>query len=181
MSTDQASLARFLDVFPAWLRTLGEDAGQLGALVGEASTSEDVRRSVSSGLNYIFKSLDLIPDGIDDLGFCDDAFVIRVAAALACEADPAAKTGLLGRLADDARQVEEFLGEDYTKLVTYVRTLKKGAARGRTVEDIMTDANVRSAFVQEVVAWSKEYQVPSFTRDVKTLIKLKAFLGAKLA
>jgi hypothetical protein len=32
-----------------------------------------------------------------------------------------------------------------------------------------------------VNAWSKEYQVPAFTRDPKTLIKLRAFLGAKLA
>ena len=28
---------------------------------------------------------------------------------------------------------------------------------------------------------TKDYQVPAFTRDVKTLIKLKAFLSAKLA
>jgi hypothetical protein len=132
-------------------------------------------------LNYIFKSLDLIPDGIDDLGFCDDAFVIRVAAALACETDPSARNGVVGRLADDARQVEEFLGEDYARLVTYVKGLRKGAARGRTVEDIMTDTAARTAFTHEVQAWAQEYQVPSFTRDVKTLIKLKAFLSAKLA
>ena len=178
--TDNAALNRYLDVFPAWLRTLGEDAGALGGVVS-ADGNEEVRRFVVSGVNYIFKSLDLIPDGIDDLGFCDDAFVIRVAAQLAVEADPAAKTGVLDRLADDARQVEEFLGDDYPKLVAYVKELRKGAARGRTVEDIMTDASVRSSFVHEVTAWAKEYQVPSFTRDVKTLIKLKAFLSAKLA
>ena len=45
----------------------------------------------------------------------------------------------------------------------------------------MTDASARSSFVHEVSAWAQEYQVPSFTRDVKTLIKLKAFLSAKLA
>jgi hypothetical protein len=31
-----------------------------------------------------------------------------------------------------------------------------------------------------VKAWSAAYQVPSFTRDQKTLVKLKAFLNAKL-
>jgi hypothetical protein len=175
-------MTRWLDVFPAWLRALGEDAAALGAMVGAASGGDDeVQRYVAAGLNYIFKSLDLIPDGIDDLGFCDDAFVIRVAAALAIEADPAAKDGALARLADDARQVEEFLGEDYARLVAYVKGLRKGAARGRTVDDIMTDESARTAFVHEVSAWAKEYQVPSFTRDVKTLIKLKAFLSAKLA
>jgi len=178
--TDTASLARYLDMFPAWLRTLGEDAGALGGVVS-AEGDDEVKRYVTSGLNYIFKSLDLIPDGIDDLGFCDDAFVIRVAAALAVEAEPAAKDGVVGRLADEAKSVEDFLGDDYARLVTYVKGLRKGAARGRTVDDIMTDASARSSFVHEVSAWAAEYQVPSFTRDVKTLIKLKAFLSAKLA
>ncbi len=178
-TTDSAALARFLDVFPDWLRSLGEDASALGGVV--SSRNDEVGRFVAGGLNYIFKSLDLIPDGIDDLGFCDDAFVIRVAAALACDADGSAREGVLGRLADDAKQVEAFLEGDYAKLVAYVQGLRKGAARGRTVEDIMTDEGVRSAFVHEVNAWAKEYNVPVFTRDVKTLIKLKAFLNAKLA
>lgn len=179
-TTDPATLTRYLDMFPSWLRTLGEDAGALGNVVsGEAN--DEVRRYVTSGLNYIFKSLDLIPDGIDDLGFCDDAFVIRVAASLAVEAEPTAAEGVVGRLAEEAKAVSDFLGDDYPRLVAYVQGLRKGAARGRTVEDIMTDAAARTSFVHEVSAWSAEYQVPSFTRDVKTLIKLKAFLSAKLA
>lgn len=176
----EEDLGRYLEVFPNWLRTLGEDAGELGKVVS-SQPSDEVLRFAASGLNYIFKSLDLIPDGIDDLGFCDDAFVIRVAAALACEADPSAKDGALGRLADEAKDVEAFLEADYPALVTYVKGLRKGAARGRTVEDIATDPSARTAFLHEVTAWSTEYQVPSFTRDVKTLIKLKAFLNAKLA
>lgn len=178
--TDNAQLVRFLDVFPVWLRTLGEDAGALGGVV-TADAGEEVKKYVISGLNYIFKSLDLIPDGIDDLGFCDDAFVLRVAASLACETDGAARDGVVGRLAGEAKDVEEFLGDDYPRLVSYVKGLRKGAARGRTVDDIMTDESARSAFVHEVGAWAKDYQVPTFTRDVKTLIKLKAFLSAKLA
>ena len=177
---DPAALAPYLDMFPTWLRTLGEDAGALGSVVS-ADGNDEVKRYVTSGLNYIFKSLDLIPDGIDDLGFCDDAFVIRVAAALAVEAEPAAADGVVGRLAEEAKSVEDFLGDDYARLVAYVKGLRKGAARGRTVEDIMTDTSARSSFVHEVTAWAQEYKVPSFTRDVKTLIKLKAFLSAKLA
>ena len=171
----------FLDLFPSWLRSLGDDAEKLGSMVAVTSLGDPARQVIAGGVNYIFKSLDLIPDGIEDLGFCDDAFVIRVAAALACEADGAARAGVVGRLADEAKQVEIFLGEDYPRLVAYVKGLQKGAARGRTVDDIMTDTSARTAFVHEVAAWSKEYQVPSFTRDVKTLIKLKAFLSAKLA
>lgn len=180
-TSDTASLGRYLDVFPDWLRTLGEDAAALGGIVSANEGGDEVQRYVIGGLNYIFKSLDLIPDGIDDLGYCDDAFVIRVAARLAC-ASGAAKEGVLGRLADDALRVEEFLeADDYAKLVTYVKALQKGAARGRTVEEIMSEPAIRSSFAAEVTAWAGEYQVPAFNRDVKTLIKLKAFLNAKLA
>jgi uncharacterized membrane protein YkvA (DUF1232 family) len=172
--------ARYLDVFPSFLRTLGEDAGALGTLAG-SDAPEAARRYVVAGLNYVFKSLDLIPDGIDDLGFMDDAFVLRVAASLATrEAPEAAGTEPLARLAGDAEQVKAFLGDDYPRLESYVGKLLEGAARGRTVNDVLTDAGTRATFLHEVAAWAKAYEAPSFTRDVKTLIKLKAFLGAKL-
>jgi len=170
---------KYLEMFPEWLRTLGEDAATLGTIVG-GDASESTKRNVVAGLNYIFKSLDLIPDGIDDLGFMDDAFVLRVAAGLAVEADAAAKTGVIERLAMDARSVKEFLGDDYARLETYVKGLHKGAARGRTVDDVIEDESQRKEFLHEVAAWAKEYQAPTFTRDVKTLLKLKSFLNAKL-
>jgi hypothetical protein len=133
-----------------------------------------------AGLNYIFKSLDLIPDGIDDIGYLDDAFVLRVACSLAAAAHPELKQGAVLHLCDDARTVRDFLGEDYARLESYVRGLRKGAARGRTVEDIVSDGGTRTQFLQEVRAWSGGYQVPSFLRDQKTLVKLKAYLNAKL-
>ncbi len=173
---------RFLELFPAWLGSLGTDAAALGAIV-QADGPEPVRRYVVAGLNYLFKSLDLIPDGIDDLGFMDDAFVLRVAAALAVVEHPqplAAGGEVVTRLAEDAKAVREFLGADYARLEFYVKNLRKGAARGRTVEDIMTDDAVRGGFVGEVQGWSASFEAPSFTRDPKTLIKLKAFLSAKL-
>jgi uncharacterized membrane protein YkvA (DUF1232 family) len=176
--------ARYLEVFPSWLRSLGEDAAALGETIArsaEAGSHEAARRHLVAGLNYIFKSLDLIPDGIDDLGFMDDAFVIRIASALAVAEDGAAGEGAVGRLAEEASQIRAFLGDDYARLEAYVRALRKGAARGRTVDDIMDDNASRAVFLQEVGAWAKTYEVPSFTRDTKTLIKLKAFLNAKLA
>jgi len=177
--SDPSSDSRYLEMFPSWLRSLGEDVAGLGQ-VAEGGAPEEARRYVVAGLNYLFKSLDLIPDGIDDLGFLDDAFVLRVAAALAVAEQPAAKTDLLGRLSDDARAIGEFLGADYARLETYVKGLRKGAARGRTVDDILSDKATRDTFLGEVRSWSKGFQAPTFTRDAKTLVKLKSFLSAKL-
>jgi uncharacterized membrane protein YkvA (DUF1232 family) len=177
--TTTANDAGYLEMFPAWLRTLGEDAAALGQIVS-GDAPEAVKRYVAAGLNYLFKSLDLIPDGIDDLGFCDDAFVLRVAADLALAEEPGAREGVLARLADDVKPLREFLGNDYPRLEAYVKTLRRGAARGRTVDDILEDKNIRGQFVSEVREWSQAFQPPTFTRDPKTLIKLRSFLSAKL-
>jgi uncharacterized membrane protein YkvA (DUF1232 family) len=178
--SDVATDSRFLEVFPQWLRSLGEDAAAIAEAVS-AGGADDATRSLVGGLNYIFKSLDLIPDGIDDIGFLDDAFVLRLACAQAVAADASAKKGVVERLQDDARAVGDFLGDDCARLDRYVQGLRKGAARGRTVDEIVTDASLKKEFLQEVKAWSAAYQAPAFTRDPKTLVKMKSFLRAKLA
>jgi uncharacterized membrane protein YkvA (DUF1232 family) len=174
--------SKYLDTFPAWLRSLGDDAEKLGALLGEDSIPPSARESIAGGLNYLFKSLDLIPDGIDDIGYLDDAFVLRVAADLAAAGDvgdvDAAK--VLGGLANDAELVREFLGKDYTRLESYVRGLRKGAARGRSVADILGDGAVREEFLGDVRGFAKSYEAPTFSREEKNLIKLRAFFDAKL-
>jgi uncharacterized membrane protein YkvA (DUF1232 family) len=179
--SDSTLDGRYLEAFPSYLRSLGEDATALAAVVS-SDAAEPVRRYVVAGLTYIFKSLDLIPDGIDDLGYMDDAFVLRVAAALAvAEAGGGGQPDPLSRLASDATLIKAFLGDVYPRLEAYVEKLRQGAARGRTVDEVVASGESQAAFLHEVAAWSKAYEAPSFTRDAKTLIKLKAFLGAKLS
>ena len=171
---------RCLDTFPEWLRTLGQDAAELGELLG-SDLPEPVRRYVAGGLNYLFKSLDLIPDGIEDLGFLDDAFVIRVGASLAIKGtESAAQAPVLARLARDTALISELLGKDYARLENYVRTLTRGAARGRTVDEILGDEQARASFLLELSGWSRGYDAPTFSRDDKNIIKLQSFLNAKL-
>lgn len=171
--------SRCLEAFPGWLKSLAEDAQQLARLLEHAEASPAAQRSAASALNYLFKSLDLIPDGLEDLGFIDDAFVLRVTAALVSdgERDPA---GVLNKLAHDAALISEFLGGDYARLERYVEKLADGSARGRSVTQILEDASVRGDFVREVLQWSAGYTAPSFTRDTRSLVKLKSFLATRL-
>ena len=123
--------ARYLEVFPSFLRTLGEDAATLGVLAG-SDAPEVARRYVVAGLNYIFKSLDLIPDGIDDLGFLDDAFVLRVAACARRRGGAPGRQAAASsqRLGEDAQAVQDFLGEDYARLEALrARAPQGGGAR----------------------------------------------------
>jgi len=174
---------RCLDAFPQWIRSLADDATALAQLLSSDSLPEEARSLLAGGLNYVFKSLDLIPDGLEGLGFLDDAFVLRASARLAA-AVPGAKDadmrGVLARLAADASLIGEFLGKDNERLERYARELTKGGARGRSVAEIVADAAVRGAFLSEVHGWAKSYVAPSFSRDEKNLVKLKSFLGSKL-
>ena len=175
--------ARCLDAFPNWLRSLADDARALATVLESEGNAVAQLRSASA-LNYLFKSLDLIPDGLEDLGFIDDAFVLRVAAdAVRSEAESelaADATGTLARLASEAELVQEFLGSEYGRLVGYVAGLEQSTARGRSVATIMTDAEARADFVREVRQWAESYVVPGFGRDQRNLVKLRSFLLAKL-
>jgi uncharacterized membrane protein YkvA (DUF1232 family) len=176
--------SRCLDAFPAWLKTLPEDVRTLAALLDGSGLNEAARRRVTTGLNYLFKSLDLIPDGIEDLGFVDDLFVLRVAASAAAQADEGGaaqdKSGTLARLAADTGLIREFLGEAYPRLETYVQGLENVAARGRSVDQIIQDPAVLSELVREIAAWADSYDIPTFARDEKNLVKLRSFLNKRL-
>ena len=169
--------SRCLDAFPAWLRSLADDALGLASVVADEGASEPGRRGAASALSYLFKSLDLIPDGIEDLGFLDDAFVFRVAARMASpgEASPA-----LEKLAHDAALVSDFLGVDYPRLERFVASLGNAVVRGRSVDDVVSTPSVAASLVGDVRGWAGSYVVPSFGRDAKNLVKLRAFLSKKL-
>jgi uncharacterized membrane protein YkvA (DUF1232 family) len=173
----------YFEAFPTWIRGLADDAVALAGLLAAESTPPTARRAIAGGLNYLFKSLDLVPDGIDDIGYLDDAFVLRLTARNAL-AEEGARTadlkGTLDRLAADVTTIESFLAADFARLEVYARGLHKGAARGRTVDEIVESDDVRRSFVSDVHAFAKSYQAPPFQRDEKTLVKMRSFLAARL-
>ncbi|HWP04224.1 MAG TPA: YkvA family protein [Polyangiaceae bacterium] len=173
--------ARCLEAFPTWLKSLGDDAQKLASVVESDTQPLAARRGAATALNYLFKSLDLIPDGLEEIGFVDDAFVFRVAASTVSADDAAADaSGTLGRLSGDAALVRDFLGDVYPRLTAYVSTLGDAKVRGRNVDDVLADATSLGDFVREARQWATGYQPPPFHRDDKNLVKLRSFLAAKL-
>ncbi len=171
--------SRCLEAFPGWLKTLAEDAQGLATLLEQPSAPPGARRAAAVALNYLFKSIDLIQDGLEELGSIDDAFVLRVAAAQAGESEREAAE-VLGRLAEQAGLIEEFMGADYARLERYVQKLEGASARGRSVAQILEDDAVRADLVREVAQWASGYAAPSFARDARSLVKLRSFLAARL-
>lgn len=171
-----------LNTFPEWLRGLAADAVSLSAVLKQGDVPEYARRYIGAALNYLFKSLDLIPDGIEDLGFLDDAFVLRVACRQALVGYPAGRDqkSTLKRLADETKLIEELLGKDYERLTDYVAALRKSSARGRSVDDIVDKEEMREAFLDELQGFAASYTAPTFSRDVKNIIKLQSFMHTRL-
>lgn len=173
---------RCLDSFPAWLRSLAEDVRALARVVDDTGTPEGVCVALSGALNYLLKSVDLIADGIEDLGYMDDAFVLRVAAKVAGPAAPAEpdSSAVLERLANEADLIREFLGSDYDRLQRYVAGLVDISVRGRSPLEVAREPAVRAELLHEIADWAGSYQPPSFGRDEKNLVKLRSFLRTKL-
>jgi uncharacterized membrane protein YkvA (DUF1232 family) len=173
---------RCLETFPRWLASIGQDALLFSALLGTAQR-EGCHRRVAAILGYLFKSVDLIPDGLEDIGMLDDAFVLRVGAALLVLDDrlPEGAAGdAVRRLATDVPLIEEFLGADILRLCRYVETLGSISARGRTPDDVVRKVGVRRELIDEVEALASRYQAPRRALDAHGLIKLSSFLAAKL-
>ena len=183
--TEAISNEHYFDAFSSWLGSLGGDAGELALALDDLALPERVRLLVAGSLNYLFKSLDLIPDGVEDLGYLDDALVLRVAARLCCRVEDTRWKekeigAILYRLAGEADLVETFLGPVYQRLERYTEELTRGAARGRTAEELVKDVTIRTSFLQDVTEWASRYENPSFTRDEKILLKFHSFLDTKL-
>lgn len=173
--------AQPLEAFPRWLETLGTDARELTGVLRDEQLSEDIRLYVAGALSYLLRSVDLIPDGVEDLGYLDDAFVLRVAAHLGqVNQETYPQDGVLARLANDCGVIREFLGPEMPRLEEYVGGLRIAVVRGRSPTDIIGDDSVTSVVTEEIESLAASYQVPDFSRDERTLIKLRSFLKTKL-
>jgi uncharacterized membrane protein YkvA (DUF1232 family) len=161
--------SRCLDAFPQWLKSLPDDARSLLGWIGDERLGTPSRLRLAGAIRYLLKSVDLIRDGIEDLGYLEDACVLRVAAAraIALSGDPAAWDSGLVRLSEAAELVRELLGEQFSRLEADVER--------RAVEELGVD------FVDELEQWAASYVPPAWQRDPKNLVKLQSYVEHRLA
>ena len=172
--------SRCLELFPEWLATLGSDVLAVSKLLRADGVRAEIKEQVAGALSYLLESMDLMPDGLDDLGFLDNAFVLREAASRAVS-ESAEAPDVLQRLAADAALMKEFLGDsDHQRLSRYVQGLRALEVRKRTAPKILASNELLNQFVEEVSAWVSAYEVPAFTKDDKSLVKLRSFMATKL-
>lgn len=174
-----------LELLESWLKRLPDDLRSYADLLSEESLPEEPRRLAAGVINYLFKSVDLIPDGLDDIGYLDDILTMRLAATLLdqdaiARAKPDLAAGIK-RLSQDAAAARDMLGEPiYGRFLNYTRALTAGSARGRSAGEIVTNSFRLQEVLMEADNFRDEYTVPSFEKTERTLTKLRAFLDARL-
>lgn len=173
-----------LSLFAGWLHGLGDETRELCLLLEREDAPESLRRFAAHALNQLLYVADLIPEGIEALGYLEAAFAFRLLAAQACEEQPGLAeqdpSGTLGRLATGTAPVAEFLGEDYARLAARVDAQRQRTARGRSVSDLLDVAESRAEALEEARTWAQGYRDPAFGEGPHDLVKLRAFVRTRV-
>lgn len=168
-----------------WVASIPKDLEVFLSLLERKELPVEIKRQAAGAINYLFKSVDLIPDGLDDLGYIDDAFTLRLSAARmdAGEIRKAddALAGAVERLALETAGIRALLGDDlFGRFSRYVAKLADGCARGRSAAEIVaSDVKLSSVFI-EVKDFVKEFNPPPVTLDERLVTKLRSFLDTRL-
>jgi hypothetical protein len=173
--------ASYRAAFTAWLGGLGSEARQLGSLLVQDTAPEPVRRFAAETLNQLLHAVDLVPEGVEALGYLEALFAFRVLAREACAASWQDPSGTLSRLAAEAELVEAFLGvEDYARLSAIVLAQRERRSRGRSPAELLEASEARNATAQETQSWAERYRPASFGSGSHDLVRLLSFLRTRV-
>jgi uncharacterized membrane protein YkvA (DUF1232 family) len=175
-----------IETFKSWIDTMRADVEALRAVVETSDAEPGARKQAAAALSYLVSKMDLVPDWNSGIGFADDVMVLRVTALLVQNHDtgelPAAAAVSLGRMANEADAVREFLGAElFDKLRAYVAKLVEQTVRGRTPGVIVDDATARAALWREVGDELTKTAAIVLGDPVDAEVRLRAYLTHKLA
>lgn len=178
-----------LAAFPEWLQRLPGDTRAFVQVLEADERPEAHRAQAAAALHHLVKSVDLVPQGIEELGFIETAFVLRAAAAGMIRGSDSGESGDDGAagheepfatLAGEASLLEGFLGSDWPRFARYMASLDELVVRGRSVSTLLSDPDGRAELCARVGDWAASYRAPRFVADPKSLVKIRAFLNVKL-
>lgn len=166
------------ELFRGYLDTLVADTRGILAAISRDDIPKQVRLRLIAGANYLFKSLDLIDEGVLGLGFLDDAFILRFCCSRARSLGALPEDLLV--LAREAAAIRAFLGDLSPRFETFVKSLDEMVVRGRSPQMILDDGALRDELIAELEDWAQRHKTPTFVFDAHGLVKLRSFLNAKL-
>jgi hypothetical protein len=171
--------------FLAWLAGLGGEARELAALLAREDAPPPLRRFAAETLNQLLYAVDLIPEGIEGLGYLEALFGFRLLARELSEAEPdsvsADPHGTVRRLSSEADLVRAFLGdEDQQRLLALAHLQGEKRARGRSLAELLELPEAQSAAIEDVQSWAEQYRPPQFGSGSHDLVRLLSFLRTRV-
>jgi hypothetical protein len=174
---------KFAAAFSTWLRALGEDVLSLAQLLGTPEAPVPSRLAAAQALHGWLRLVEIVPEGIEALGYLEGAFAFRVIAerALADSPEPAegAVDGRVRRLAADAALVAEFLGDDLPRLRERWLAPEATTRAGRPASALLEDDALRHDVQRELREWVEQYHAPELGDGPEELVKIEAFFRTR--
>jgi hypothetical protein len=178
--TDQ----KFLPAFSGWLHALGEDVLSLANLLGTPEAPVPFRLAAAQGLHGLLRLAELVPEGIEALGYLEGAFAIRVISERALAESPelaeAGAEGRVPRLAADAALVAEFLGEGLPRFRELWLSPAASTRAGRAASDLLVDEALRHDVQREAREWAEHFHAPELGEGPEERVKVEAFFRTRL-
>jgi hypothetical protein len=174
---------KFLPAFSGWLRSIGEDVLSLANLLEAEDTPEPIRMVGAEALQSLLRSSDLIPEGLEALGYLEVAFALRARAARALSAHPElaeVSSSRLPSLGADAALVGEFLGEDLPRFEELAFGPTASTWAGRAAPEVLRDEDLRAALLRDVREWVEQYRPPELADGPEELVKISSFFRTRL-
>ena len=173
---------QFLPAFASWLHTLGEDALSLAHLLESPEAPAPFRLASAEALSYLLRTSELIPEGIEHLGYLEVAFALRAVAkrALAEGATEGSLEGRVPRLAAEAALIADFLQDDLDPFWEMVLAPAALSRAGRSATDVLEDAALRAATLEQARAWVEQYRAPELSPGEEELVKIRAYFRTRL-
>ena len=185
LDPDPPTDGEYQKVFVGWLAGLGGEARELSALLAREDVPPSLRRFAAETLNQLLYAVDLIPEGIEGLGYLEALFGVRLQARELSEAEPDSTSadphGSVRRFSREALLVRSFLGEeDAGRLLALARTQNEKRARGRSVAELLEVPEARSAAIEEAQSWAEHYRPSQFGSGSHDLVRLRSFLRTRV-
>jgi len=172
-----------LEDFPRWLQALDEDVAILARTCQSEHAQGPAKAALITCLNLLLRSVDLSVDKIAELAYLEIALTLRAAAAEALREQPdlARDAEELVRLAQEGALVRKFLGEGLDEAqLDALRRARAIEVRGRSVANLLEHSEQLDELTEDVDQWREQYAAPGFSAEHTGLIKLHAFMRARL-
>ena len=170
----------FIRTMEQWTSSLANDTSPLIAAMTAAETPREARRLLVGALSFFIRKVDIVPDYVEGIGLVDDAFVLRVASALAEQSGlgelDVEVAAAIEALAESTAPIKEFLWDLYPQFEDFVRALPDQTVRGRTADNVLDDPAAREDFLREVNDELRLLEVKPFLDSDRVLTDLKAFI-----